>query len=272
MIDRYDARRAVAATGLLEAFNEAGVLAAADVHVARRLAALAGEADERVALAAALAVRGPRLGHVCVDLATIAATASVDTDEPVDLDRAAVARARRLGRARRGERARRRAAARRRHASSTSTATGARRSGSRAGCARSPRRRRPSSTRRCSKPGSTGCCPSAAISGWPPRPRCCAASRSWPAGRARARRRRSRGSSRCSPSRPRRRGDAPPLVALAAPTGKAAARLAEAVHDEAAELAVGDAVRAHLLGLSAPRPSTACSAARRGAARCRTTS
>ena len=38
-----------------------------------------------MALAAALAVRGPRLGHVCVDLATIAATASVDTDEPVDL-------------------------------------------------------------------------------------------------------------------------------------------------------------------------------------------
>ena len=51
--------------------------------------------------------------------------------------------------------------------------------------------------------------------------------------RAPARRRRSRGSSRCSPSRPRRRRAAP-LVALAAPTGKAAARLEEAVHEEAA--------------------------------------
>ncbi len=47
------------------------------------------------------------------------------------------------------------------------------------------------------------------------------------------------------------RGDAPPLVALAAPTGKAAARLAEAVHDEARTLDVGDAVRDQLLGMGA---------------------
>src|SRR5437762_2208988 len=38
-----------------------------------------------------------------------------------------------------------------------------------------------------------------------------------------------------------------PLVALAAPTGKAAARLAEAVHAEAGTLTVADGVRAHLL-------------------------
>ena len=61
------------------------MLDAADVHVARRLAALAGEPDEQVALAAALAVRGPRLGHVYVDLATIRETATVDAEEPVDL-------------------------------------------------------------------------------------------------------------------------------------------------------------------------------------------
>ena len=36
-------------------------------------------------LAAALAVRGPRLGHVYVDVATIRDTVTVDTDEPVDL-------------------------------------------------------------------------------------------------------------------------------------------------------------------------------------------
>jgi exodeoxyribonuclease V alpha subunit len=84
-VDPYDARRAAAAAGLVGAFNAAGVLAPADVHVARRLAALAGEDDEQVALAAALAVRGPRLGHVYVDLATIHATATVDSDEPVDL-------------------------------------------------------------------------------------------------------------------------------------------------------------------------------------------
>jgi exodeoxyribonuclease V alpha subunit len=83
--DPFDARRAVAAPGLLRAFNDAGVLAAADVHVARRLAEIGRDADEWVALAAALAVRGPRLGHVCVDLATIAETAAVDADEPVDV-------------------------------------------------------------------------------------------------------------------------------------------------------------------------------------------
>jgi exodeoxyribonuclease V alpha subunit len=80
-----DARLVLAATGLLREFNEAGVLAPADVHVARRLSELAGEGDEAVQLAAALAVRGPRLGHVCVDLATIRDTATVDVEEPVDL-------------------------------------------------------------------------------------------------------------------------------------------------------------------------------------------
>ena len=64
---------------MLAAFNDAGVLAAADVHVARRLAALFAEpADGPVALAVALAVRAPRLGHVFVDLATIRDTATVE--------------------------------------------------------------------------------------------------------------------------------------------------------------------------------------------------
>ncbi len=83
--DPFDVRRVRHAPGLLREFNDAGVLAAADVHVALRLAALVGEDDETVALAAALAVRGPRLGHVHVDLATIRDTATVDADEPVDL-------------------------------------------------------------------------------------------------------------------------------------------------------------------------------------------
>jgi exodeoxyribonuclease V alpha subunit len=79
------ARIATRAAGLLQQFNQAGVLAPADVHVARRLAALVPDADESVALAVALAVRAPRIGHVYVDLATIRDTATVDTDEPVDL-------------------------------------------------------------------------------------------------------------------------------------------------------------------------------------------
>ena len=83
--DPFDVRRAHHAPGLLRAFNDAGVLTAADVHVALRLAAIGGETDDAVLLAAALAVRGPRLGHVHVDLSTIAATAAVERDEPVDL-------------------------------------------------------------------------------------------------------------------------------------------------------------------------------------------
>ena len=86
-VDPLDARRALHAEGLLRSFNEAGVLAAADVHVARRLATLAAPPHEDALLAAALAVRGPRLGHVCVDLATIRESAAVDTEDTTDLFR-----------------------------------------------------------------------------------------------------------------------------------------------------------------------------------------
>ncbi len=70
-----DRRVAVRATGLLGAFNAAGVLEAGDVHVATRVGDLGDEADERVLLAVALAVRGVRLGSVCVDLTTVPALA-----------------------------------------------------------------------------------------------------------------------------------------------------------------------------------------------------
>ena len=83
--DAFDARRARTAPGLLRAFNDAGVLTAADVHVARRLTELSGVADEAVVLATALAARGPRLGHVYTELATIRDTATVDADDPFDL-------------------------------------------------------------------------------------------------------------------------------------------------------------------------------------------
>ena len=67
----HDRRRARSASGLLAGFNDTGLLEAADVHVARRVAALAGEADEQVQLALALAVRGVRSGSTCVDLAAV---------------------------------------------------------------------------------------------------------------------------------------------------------------------------------------------------------
>jgi exodeoxyribonuclease V alpha subunit len=84
-VDLFAADRALRAPGLLRAFNDAGVLSAADVHVALRLARLGEEGSEEVALAAALAVRAPRMGHVHVDLATARATAAVDEDEGVDV-------------------------------------------------------------------------------------------------------------------------------------------------------------------------------------------
>src|SRR3954471_17299891 len=84
-VDPFDARRVREAPGVLRQFNDIGVLGAAEIHVALRLSRLPHDVDDLVLLAAALAVRGPRLGHVYVDLATIRQTATVDTDEPVDL-------------------------------------------------------------------------------------------------------------------------------------------------------------------------------------------
>jgi exodeoxyribonuclease V alpha subunit len=84
-LDRDDVRVARGATGPLIEFNLAAVIVAADVHVTLRLARLSGERDDSVLLAAALAVRAPRLGHVHVDLSRIRETAAVDAEEPVDL-------------------------------------------------------------------------------------------------------------------------------------------------------------------------------------------
>ncbi|MGI8757927.1 MAG: exodeoxyribonuclease V subunit alpha [Acidimicrobiales bacterium] len=84
-VDPFDVRIARLAPGSLRAFNSAGVLTVADVHVAVRLGRLGAECDEAVLLAAALAVRAPRLGHVCTDLGTVRTTATIDVDVPVDL-------------------------------------------------------------------------------------------------------------------------------------------------------------------------------------------
>lgn len=58
----------VAATGLLRTFAEATMIAPVDFHLARRMASLTQESDERVELAFALATRELRLGSVCLDL------------------------------------------------------------------------------------------------------------------------------------------------------------------------------------------------------------
>ncbi|KRE95798.1 exodeoxyribonuclease V subunit alpha [Nocardioides sp. Soil774] len=72
---------ALGATGVLRDFNTAGVVTAADVHVATTLGRLAGEPDPSVLLAVALAVRAVRHGSVCLDLTAVADSLS-DLDLP----------------------------------------------------------------------------------------------------------------------------------------------------------------------------------------------
>lgn len=67
----FDQRLARSASGVLGDLNRAGLLTAADVHVATTLARLGHEQDDDVVLAAALTVRAVREGSVCVDLARV---------------------------------------------------------------------------------------------------------------------------------------------------------------------------------------------------------
>ncbi|MEZ0166594.1 exodeoxyribonuclease V subunit alpha [Kineococcus sp. LSe6-4] len=69
------------ATGLLREVNELGLLHAADVHVARRLGAVTGEDDERVLLAVALAVRAVRHGSVVLQLSAVGDLVPEDPDD-----------------------------------------------------------------------------------------------------------------------------------------------------------------------------------------------
>ncbi|MGF0115318.1 exodeoxyribonuclease V subunit alpha [Promicromonospora sp. Marseille-Q5078] len=86
-----DVRHAAAAPGMLREFNAAGLVAATDVHVATRLGRLTGEEDATVLLAVALAVRALRGGSVCVrlddpdELAALALPEDADRgDSPAD--------------------------------------------------------------------------------------------------------------------------------------------------------------------------------------------
>jgi exodeoxyribonuclease V alpha subunit len=237
-----DARLVLSADGALREFNEAGVLAAADLHVARRLAELAGEPDEAVTLAAALAVRGPRLGHVFVDIATIRATATVDTDEPVDLSALPwpddwLARLERSPLVAVGEEPGEPRPLRlvgsslyldrywreeRQVAADLRALMGGELARVDAGRLFEPGRQREAAETALRRR-------LAVIAGGPGTGKTTTVARTL--------------------ALLLEQGD--PLVALAAPTGKAAARLTEAVHEEAARMPVGDEVRARLLGLEA---------------------
>ena len=73
---------AISASDLLAPFNDSGVLSPLDVHAATVIARLWAETDRLVMLAAALAVRGTRFGHVCVRLATQREAMVVDGQAP----------------------------------------------------------------------------------------------------------------------------------------------------------------------------------------------
>jgi exodeoxyribonuclease V alpha subunit len=232
------------------------------VHVALRLADLGDEDDESVLLAAALAVRAPRIGHVYVDLATIRDTAAVETDEPADLsmlrwpsttawtERVAASGLARIGEEDGSSRGRplrlvgtwlyldrywreERQVAADLLALSDQQAPGVRTEILSSGLA----------TLFAGQTDSRQCLAAAAavlrrlcvVAGGPGTGKTTTVARivALLAAQAAA------------------TGSAPPLVALAAPTGKAAARLEEAVHEQARGLAVNDSIRAQLLALQA---------------------
>lgn len=88
--DRFGVRASIAAAGSLRTLSEATILDAADIHTALTVGRLAGGADDAVLMAVALAVRAVRFGHVYVDLATVATTVAPD-DETIEVDLPALA-------------------------------------------------------------------------------------------------------------------------------------------------------------------------------------
>lgn len=62
----------------LRDLTERGVLGPVDVHVAETIGRLGGEGDHDVLLAAALAARAPRYGHVCVEIDRVAERIAVE--------------------------------------------------------------------------------------------------------------------------------------------------------------------------------------------------
>ncbi len=76
----------IGAKGLLAEFNDAGVLAPLDVLSAMTIGYIEGDDDPEVLLAAGLAVRGTRYGHACIRLASQRDAVFVDGQESVATD------------------------------------------------------------------------------------------------------------------------------------------------------------------------------------------
>ncbi|AWB92677.1 exodeoxyribonuclease V subunit alpha [Aeromicrobium chenweiae] len=79
--DPRDRRIALGATGLLADFNRPELLAASDIRIAERVAELVHETSETVRLALALAIRSVRNGSTCIDLAELVTDLRSEDDE-----------------------------------------------------------------------------------------------------------------------------------------------------------------------------------------------
>lgn len=84
-VDLDAARIATDPPARLRPFNLAGVLGPAEIHGARTVSDLTGETRPDVLLAAALALRAPQYGHVCIELSTVADAVTADEDAPLTL-------------------------------------------------------------------------------------------------------------------------------------------------------------------------------------------
>jgi exodeoxyribonuclease V alpha subunit len=73
------------ASGLLSIFNQAGILNTADVHTAETVSRIGRESDETVRLALALTVRALRKGSVCIDLRTVRTAVFDEAETEIDL-------------------------------------------------------------------------------------------------------------------------------------------------------------------------------------------
>jgi exodeoxyribonuclease V alpha subunit len=74
-----------ATSGLLAAFNQSGVLNPADVHTADVVCRIGRDVDEQVRLALALTVRALRNGSVCIDLQSVHTTAFDEAEAVIDI-------------------------------------------------------------------------------------------------------------------------------------------------------------------------------------------
>lgn len=78
LIDPWAGDRPQQPAGALAAFADLGVLASADCHLATRLAALDGNVSNEALLGAAMAIRAVRLGHTCMRISAAADRATGD--------------------------------------------------------------------------------------------------------------------------------------------------------------------------------------------------